>query len=488
MRRRQGATRAVVWAQVCALAVVTLLGPVGCKPSAPAGDGAASVPESGAEAGAVLESVARYLPASTFVVGSLDLSLLGQGYSVFFTQALGMTSAEYAAMLKEVNDFILARVGWTVTDVKWALLAVGAGKEIILLVKADAQIQRGLEPIPGTDGLKGLRIEDAVVVPLAEQGLYAVLIDKAAVKWFSERKETLDSAEGKARLATLSGLLRRGNAKSLFAAAVSLDGEAKPIKKLRKDLPPPLQKLKGASITLGDALSVNLHGDNADLQAVNKLIEGLVQMAQAELDAERAQIDKKDTAEGVFLIAASHLLQPGVRALTPKIEGDYASIRLDSTTSDATGALMGVWIIGVMAAVAVPSFLNYTKDSKSSEAKINLKSIGDGAMMYAMRGQFDPATGQVSAGKFPITQGRVCTSTGGSMDEAMTPEAQDFERGPWSDMYFSIRRPHYFRYCYESSSDGQRFSATATTDEVKYELTGLMQGGQPVVGAVEEVY
>ena len=41
-----------------------------------------------------------------------------------------------------------------------------------------------------------------------------------------------------------------------------------------------------------------------------------------------------------------------------------------------------VAIIGILAAVAIPGFMQYIKSSKTSEAKTNVKAIADGAVSY----------------------------------------------------------------------------------------------------------
>ena len=41
-----------------------------------------------------------------------------------------------------------------------------------------------------------------------------------------------------------------------------------------------------------------------------------------------------------------------------------------------------VAIIGILAAVAIPAFLKFIRKSKTSEAGINIKSIGDGAISW----------------------------------------------------------------------------------------------------------
>jgi hypothetical protein len=494
-------------AWICALIIALLAAPLGCQPSggAPAQGGSANVPASAQQADAVLDAVARYLPASTFVVASFDLSLLGQGYGALFTDGLGMTRSEYDAMIKDVNDFILTRVGWTVTDVRWAFVGVSERKEVVLIVRADAQIQRGLEPIPGSAGLKGLRFEDIVIVPLAEQGLYAVLFDDASVSWFAERKETLDSAAGKPRLALLNGMLQKGAKNTLFSAAVALDSDAKPIKKLRRDMPPPLQKIKGASASMGDSLSLVMHGDNQDLQAINALIKTLVDQGEQELKSAREKIAKAETAEGLAIIAASHLIQPIARTFTPKIEGDFSFIRFEGDSANPMGALAGVWVVGVLAAVAVPAFLTYIKDSKSAEAKLNLKWIGDGALTFSSSVNYDPSPADLTAAgsaapssrnHYPIVAKKVCTSSGGSLEQKSVPNMTDFESSPWRELRFTINKPHFYTYCYESSPDGSTFKATAFTSKDPqfsgYQIQGAINTSngysEPIISSVEEFY
>ncbi|MDD5305866.1 MAG: prepilin-type N-terminal cleavage/methylation domain-containing protein, partial [Deltaproteobacteria bacterium] len=41
-----------------------------------------------------------------------------------------------------------------------------------------------------------------------------------------------------------------------------------------------------------------------------------------------------------------------------------------------------VAILGILAAVAIPAFINYMKRSKTSEASINIKAIFEGAVSY----------------------------------------------------------------------------------------------------------
>jgi type IV pilus assembly protein PilA len=78
-----------------------------------------------------------------------------------------------------------------------------------------------------------------------------------------------------------------------------------------------------------------------------------------------------------------------------------------------------VAILGILAAVAIPAFINYMKRAKTSEACVNLKSIAEGAMSYydAEHNRYShylpnttsawfpsaAAQGAASSSKFPVT-------------------------------------------------------------------------------------
>ena len=153
-----------------------------------------------------------------------------------------------------------------------------------------------------------------------------------------------------------------------------------------------------------------------------------------------------------------------------------------------------VAIIGILAAVAVPAFLKYIRDSKTSEAEENLKSIGDGAIAYYQDDRAIDTTGQKTEtvvyppNDIPCTAG--ADTTGAKVAPSATAAAT-WEK--WKQLKFSIAKPHYYQYCYVP--DGTRKGFVATADaaldgnnaiDSSWSITGSAGPQGPQVGVAVE--
>ncbi len=175
-----------------------------------------------------------------------------------------------------------------------------------------------------------------------------------------------------------------------------------------------------------------------------------------------------------------------------------------------------VAIIGILAAVAVPMFLNYIRNSKTAEASINLKAMGDGALSFFGKLKADTNVDLAAAGtvgtltnEFPTATDSAapggsnvllawtnCTTTGNTPDGQQVPQASDFALSPFKDLNFSISKPHYSQYCVVDSGKDEFLSrAEAKLDggasvDSKFQIRGSVQdtGGrrEPVLSAVED--
>lgn len=130
-----------------------------------------------------------------------------------------------------------------------------------------------------------------------------------------------------------------------------------------------------------------------------------------------------------------------------------------------------VAIIGILAAVAIPGFMKYIKDSKTSEAKTQLKAIGEGAATY-FEAEHYSKDGMQSKTKFypgcKITEATAvetdCTAAAGNSIGAATGKAtigQKFSPAayasvmaklPWSSLKYQITSPFYYTYSYASKA------------------------------------
>ena len=109
-----------------------------------------------------------------------------------------------------------------------------------------------------------------------------------------------------------------------------------------------------------------------------------------------------------------------------------------------------VAIIGILAAVAIPAFVNYMKRAKTSEASVNLKSMGEGAMSYfdaewniagtgAAASRYLPAT----AAATPSTPDPSATKYDPSTSSVMTAFTQN---ASWNALGWAPSKPFLYQY------------------------------------------
>jgi len=166
-----------------------------------------------------------------------------------------------------------------------------------------------------------------------------------------------------------------------------------------------------------------------------------------------------------------------------------------------TGGMMAlVTPLGVLAAVAVPAFLEYMKRSKKSEPEANLNRIGKNAKrMYNEVGQFPagkaarlPANAQQQFGNNCCGgRGGTIAMPGPSVNNKCSADRAAFANDPvWKQLELSIDEPTMYQY--EYASDGKTFTARAIGDvdcdgvSATWELRGsISAAGNPVVELVK---
>ena len=166
-----------------------------------------------------------------------------------------------------------------------------------------------------------------------------------------------------------------------------------------------------------------------------------------------------------------------------------------------------VAIIGILAAVAVPGFMQYIKDSKTSEAKDNLKAIADGAItyfeadhVYDDNGMTPQARLYPGSNKLHKTYAPVgtsvpigsCATPGKKNSPADTDTVAALNAAPWNYLKFQINKPFYYQYDYITSGDAAGssvFKASAvaslnTTADSGFLISGTADGK---VGNMQDV-
>lgn len=123
-----------------------------------------------------------------------------------------------------------------------------------------------------------------------------------------------------------------------------------------------------------------------------------------------------------------------------------------------------VAIIGILAAVAIPAFLRYIKQSKTAEATANIEKISKGAIAYFEKNHVVRGVDGASIDKqFPVETSApalVSAFCENASSNKIVPGAL-FDDDTWSALNFSMGDPFQFQYVFLSGGVGNTASFTA---------------------------
>jgi len=161
-----------------------------------------------------------------------------------------------------------------------------------------------------------------------------------------------------------------------------------------------------------------------------------------------------------------------------------------------------VVIIGILAAIAIPSFLRYIASSKAAEVPNNMKALYDGSVSYIEdpRNHMDSTTGEPKAVSFPAGVTTYTPFAAGCCDTGRPVKCNPRNTGTtstkydgvtiwsaatWKALKFEMRDPHLYVYKYLANATS--FKAAAMGDVQCKGATGMeyfWRGGTLVNGVV----
>lgn len=121
-----------------------------------------------------------------------------------------------------------------------------------------------------------------------------------------------------------------------------------------------------------------------------------------------------------------------------------------------------VAIIGILAAVAIPAFLNYINKSKGSEASLQLNKIAKNTKVYwGENSAFPPSSGAALPAQGACNN--TATGAGGAtvLGKTFAAGSTWAADAAWGALDFTIDEPGLFQYTF---SGGTTTSASATAD------------------------
>ena len=132
-----------------------------------------------------------------------------------------------------------------------------------------------------------------------------------------------------------------------------------------------------------------------------------------------------------------------------------------------------VAILGILAAVAIPAFINYMKRAKTSEATVNVDRMYEGAVaFYENKHVKARGVDQVSATLCVPSSHSLFPGAPGAEEFIATPSAW-YAEDTWRDLDFAMSDNHYYAYSFTSNKGG---SCAVTTGSFECAAVGNIDG------------
>lgn len=138
-----------------------------------------------------------------------------------------------------------------------------------------------------------------------------------------------------------------------------------------------------------------------------------------------------------------------------------------------------VFLLGIVAAIAIPAFMDTMKVTKRTDAEVQLQKIGRRAVEeYTVNATFPPAAA-------PLTPAVDCCTQNASFRRKCAASPTDWDAPGWRALDFTVDEESYYQYSYEPLNGGAAFVARAVGDldcdgtTVTWELRGTVVNGTP---------
>ena len=126
--------------------------------------------------------------------------------------------------------------------------------------------------------------------------------------------------------------------------------------------------------------------------------------------------------------------------------------------------MIAVAIVGILSALAIPSFVEYIRKARTAEASQGVKRMYDGARVYYLdtpQPGLAPIPAQFpSVAALPTPGLGDCCFQGGKC----VPLGNQWENETWDALHFSMDDPHYYSYSYETTDEFSNFTVRANGD------------------------
>jgi hypothetical protein len=383
----------------------------------------------------LLDKHARWLPGDSLLVGALDVtSSLDAMMSLQNLYGVEETAAEKArreALLKDLGELSKARMGMDLTKADVILFGVGIMGPSVVALGVEVTAEDAVEVDGGVEGFQIMprHPKDEEMMEGAEYLPWAMALpDGAGVALFPS-KARLEAISGNADFSLAESDRREkylktlGKAPAYMALVGDIAFAANAAGGTEKTLGFPSPKF--AAMSVGEELVVTFQGPEDGLAKVEEVRKAEQGKLGEMIDAEYAKRAEKNGLFAAAAIGGYHGFRMIEDAMLVTLEGDRLTYAVPSIYGGAFG-------MGVGAAIAIPAFTRYIKQSKVAEAELTL-TMAANAVVTA-----DGFSGECTFPPAPRASSTV--PVGGEKVAPIDPDPA------WEAFNISLEDPKYWAY------------------------------------------
>jgi type II secretory pathway pseudopilin PulG len=197
-------------------------------------------------------------------------------------------------------------------------------------------------------------------------------------------------------------------------------------------------------------------GDPARLTTARDTLDNLIKLGLGKMRDQKAKALAGDsTLTGALAIVSTSQTEHLAAKLAPRMENGRLVIDFSLASGDGQMVMMTtVAVTGILAAIAIPSFMKYIRRSKNTEATMNLRNIYSSEVAYReMHGAFTGSTDWTPTSPCCSGPDKKCVGT-----------SSPFTGPVWEALNFSIGDPFRFQYRVRTTKTGFTVEARGDLD------------------------
>lgn len=410
--------------------------------------------------------------------------------SILAADPMGIATEGMDDLERDLDTFLDRTVGIKILDARSVAGFARGEKDFGVVIEG---VGGGIKaPAVGEHAGVTLHGEKGDALRMAQLGDTLLVGTESAVKASIDASK---SGGGGGELGTFIAAQSEGATLAIAADITRLPAE------MLEEIPRSMRVERGIITFDASGLRFRAEGDEAKVGALAGLINSGLAMATAEAEKQRKRaMDRSDdVAEGAVMIIGAHYMRSMKKMLVPKVEGRTVTIEVPIKAGDP--AILAA-VAGIGAAIAVPAFTKYTRRAKTSEARVQLAKMFDGASAYFNEERVvRPATGFLDPTEEPKSALHKCPNNGKLEGESgiTPPLSVDCSDGPggrcvptvggkggpgsydislwtdndvWKGLYFQQEQGHHFHYNFIWSNDPEGYGACQFTAQAFGDLDG----------------